>query len=283
MNYEKIFSIKAYNHKSLQGPVSILRIEARHISRISTELDSKLESFTQISNVLFGKLESLRNLIKTRFEQKDDAREFADKISASWELANKQVCEEYARIRVASRTLSGTPLASLLQRIRRQSTAAKLSLDIKNPEAMTDKHCILKGLSILEEITRLIKQLEKCDEKVQQYLSICKMTPYLLELDSAVDAYAKTNELLPPTVKNSSCLTIFPILTRLLTEELLGKEPVNPYHVLASNAPRKPVFITKNTIKRKMDIPALSANTKIPKNSYLSNFQQNSLFAGSSI
>ncbi|XP_020707950.1 uncharacterized protein LOC105685845 [Athalia rosae] len=250
--------------ETLENDVSVLRIEARHGSRITSEFESKMEWFTQISSTLAGKLQSLWNLAELRPDENNEIKEFADKISVSWGLANKQVNEEYARIRVASRTLTGTPLATLLQKIRKQATTIKTSLQIG--EVMYDQSYITKGFAICDEIMMLLKELEKCDEKVQQYLAICKMTPYLLELESAVDTYVNSNELLPVSQRISSNLSVFSVLARLLTGELLGNEPVNPNHVLISNAPRKPVFITKN-VKRKMDIPALPAikvPTKIP-------------------
>lgn len=75
--------------------VSLLRIESRHGSRISNELDSKLEWFTRTSATLSGKLESLWSIARMRTDDDDnninEVKEFADKISTSWKLANKQV------------------------------------------------------------------------------------------------------------------------------------------------------------------------------------------------
>lgn len=111
-------------------------------------------------------------------------------------------------------------------------------------------------------------------DQVQQYLFICKMTPYLIELESAVDGYVASNELLPGKGgRNSSELSVFPILVDLLTGKLLGQEPINPNHVLVANAPRKPVFITKNVGKRKMDIPALPSTKMSKSSTFLSSFR----------
>lgn len=82
------------------------------------------------------------------------------------------------------------------------------------------------------------------------------MIPFLVKLESAVDVYVSTIEISPMHKSESTELDAFAIVAKLLTGELLDKEPTNPYHVLADNAPKKPVFIIKT--RRRTDIPSLS-------------------------
>lgn len=105
--------------------MSILRIEQRHGSRISSELDSKLEWYGRISTTLSGKLESLRSLSRIGYEVK----EFADKITGSWVLANKQVSRTRSSPGVES--LITIPRFPGLRRVRENSCSK--SNDIGNP------------------------------------------------------------------------------------------------------------------------------------------------------
>lgn len=73
--------------------------------------------------------------------------------------------------------------------------------------------------------------------------------PRLIKLQSAVDKYVTTIELLP-TSSPAYDLSAFSLVAKLLSGELLGYEPINPSYVLMENMPRKPVFIIKN-VKRK--------------------------------
>lgn len=89
--------------------------------------------------------------------------------------------------------------------------------------------------------------------QLQNYLAISKLIPFLVKLESSIDAYVSTIELSPINKSECSKLDAFTVLTKLLTGELLNNEPMDPYQVLMDNAPRKPVFIIKT--KRKSDIP----------------------------
>lgn len=89
--------------------------------------------------------------------------------------------------------------------------------------------------------------------QLQNYLAISKLIPFLVKLESSVDAYVSNIELSPINKSECSKLDAFTVLTKLLTGELLNNEPMDPYQVLMDNAPRKPVFIIKT--KRKSDIP----------------------------
>lgn len=89
--------------------------------------------------------------------------------------------------------------------------------------------------------------------QLQNYLAISKLIPFLVKLESTIDAYISTVEISPIDKSECSKLDVFAIVTKLLTGELLDNEPMDPYHVLMDNAPKKPVFIIKT--KRKSDIP----------------------------
>jgi len=92
--------------------------------------------------------------------------------------------------------------------------------------------------------------------QLQHYLAILKLIPFLIKLESAVDAYISSIEISP--INKSKCLKLdaFAIVAKLLTGELLDNEPMDPYHVLTDNVPRKPVFIIKT--KRRLDMPSIS-------------------------
>lgn len=92
--------------------------------------------------------------------------------------------------------------------------------------------------------------------QLQQYIAILKLNPFLVKLESVIDAYISNLEISPIDRSKDPKLDVFPIVVQLLTGELLGDEPMDPYRVLVDNAPRKPVFIIK--IKRRTDIPSLT-------------------------
>lgn len=92
--------------------------------------------------------------------------------------------------------------------------------------------------------------------QLQHYLAISKLIPFLVKLETAVNVYASTIEVSPMNRAECTELDVFAIVAQLLTGELLDDEPMNPYRVLADNAPRKPVFIVKT--KRKTDVPSIS-------------------------
>lgn len=63
------------------------------------------------------------------------------------------------------------------------------------------------------------------------------MIPFLFELESNIDEYVSTVKISPIDKSECSNLDVFVIVTKLLTGELLDNEPMDPYHVLADNAP----------------------------------------------
>ena len=101
---------------------------------------------------------------------------------------------------------------------------------------------------------------------MQLLLAISEISPKLIDLISSIDDFISHNEIIPMNQSISEELSVFPILSKLLTGELLGHEPMNPEQILITNAPRKPVFITKKS-KRKIDAPLIKI-TKIMRKSY---------------
>lgn len=81
-------------------------------------------------------------------------------------------------------------------------------------------------------------------------MSITNITPHLIKLETAIDKYVTNVELLPAQKSFLSDLSIFSVVTKLLTGELLDHEYIDPNYILMENVPKKPVFIIKNT-KRK--------------------------------
>ncbi|XP_024940809.1 uncharacterized protein LOC107267716 isoform X2 [Cephus cinctus] len=263
-------SILKAKHKSsyclvetLEKDLAVLQLEIRHGVIIGSELDIKLEWFNQATNSLAGKIQSLQKIGETlNTYERNEIKYFINRVSSFWMRANKQVYREYAKIRVASRTISGTPLSLLLEKIRKEANAVRVSLQIG--EVIYDQEYVSKGYSIFEEISNLLRSLERCDEKIQQYLAICKITPYLLELDKAVDKFASSADFLTISNTTTSELSAFPVLVKLLTGELFGQDTINPNSVMVECTQRKPVFITKNN-RRKIDIPIV-APMKTSKN-----------------
>lgn len=90
--------------------------------------------------------------------------------------------------------------------------------------------------------------------QLQQYLFVSNITPHLIRLESAIEKYVTSGELLPAKKSFSSDLSAFSLVAKLLTGELLGHESIDPNYVLMENMPRKPVFIIKN-IRRKTICP----------------------------
>lgn len=78
------------------------------------------------------------------------------------------------------------------------------------------------------------------------------MTAHLLQIESEIVKFISGNELLPITGSIYNDLSVFPIVSKLLTGELLNDVTVNPHKVLADNTPKKPVFIIKRNNKKKV-------------------------------
>ncbi|XP_076663066.1 uncharacterized protein LOC143366117 [Andrena cerasifolii] len=238
--------------QTLERNVAILKIENHYNLRIVYEWETKLMWFNNVSRGLTDKLDSLWSLAEAHQTDGNEIKQFADQILSLWTSISRQVCEKYSKIRMASRTLHGVPLSLLLDKIKKEVILLKVSLQVH--ESTYDRECTLQGYKLINEIEGLISSLEKCDNKLQQYLSISNITSHLLKLESAVDKYASNAELLPSKRSLFSDLSIFTLVAKLLTGELLGNESIDPNHILMENAPKKPVFIIKN-VKRKTICP----------------------------
>lgn len=100
------------------------------------------------------------------------------------------------------------------------------------------------------ELTKLLTLLEGCDEKVQQYLMISKSISNIQKLNSIIDHFSISYNLLTKNNYNDNSKVFNDFLFKLLTGEIFGWEPVNPDVILKENLPKKPVFITKNNNRR---------------------------------
>ncbi|XP_078033995.1 uncharacterized protein LOC144468420 [Augochlora pura] len=234
---------------TLKRNVAILKTENHYNLRINHELESKLLVFNNISRGLENKLDSLWNLIDPLHPGGNEIKQFVDKISNSWTSINRQICDKYSKIRMASRTLHGVPLSLLLDKVKKEVILLKVCLQAHDP-SYNHGHA-LEGYKLIKEVEKLLNNLEKCDYKLQQYLSISNIIPHITKLESVVDNYVSNIELLPMQKSFLSDLSTFSFVVKLLTGELLGYEPLDPNHILTENVPKKPVLIIKN-IKRKI-------------------------------
>ncbi|EZA49591.1 hypothetical protein X777_12136 [Ooceraea biroi] len=229
--------------------VSILRME-NHNSDIDLKFRDKLELFGKLSCNLTGKLESLLYLSENYTSTSNDFKQFTNGIVGLWISVNKQIYDKCSKIRMASRTQSGVPLSLLLKKIKKEKSLTRESLHVHEGEYSREQ--LVKCYVLLDEIDDLINSLERCDDKAP----VLKLTPFLVKLESVVDAYVSSIEISP--INKSECLKLdaFAIVAKLLTGELLDNEPMDPYHVLMDNVPKKPVFIIKT--KRRLDVPSIS-------------------------
>ncbi|XP_057331547.1 uncharacterized protein LOC130671586 [Microplitis mediator] len=230
--------------------LGILRSEIRHCNLIDSEFETNLELFKESNNNLIIKLQSLSCISEQQInsEMKNKISEFVEHVYQSWEFINKQISEEYAKFFVASRTVYGVALTSLLHQIKKQVGAIKISL--KLGESIYDKEYIIKGHMYCCELTKLLTLLEGCDEKVQQYLMISKSISNIQKLNSIIDHFSISYNLLTKNNYNEDSKVFNDFLFKLLTGEIFGWEPVNPDVILKENIPKKPVFITKNNNRR---------------------------------
>ncbi|XP_076658396.1 uncharacterized protein LOC143362272 [Halictus rubicundus] len=237
---------------TLERNVAILKTENRYNLRIDHELESKLMVFNNVSRGLESKLDSLWNLADARYPEGNEVKQFIDKISNSWTSINRQICDKNSKIRMASRTLKGVPLSLLLDKVKKEVILLKVCLQA-NDISYNHEHA-LEGCKLIMEVERLLNSLEKCDYKLQQYLSISNIIPHITKLESMVDKYVSNIELLPVQKSFLNDLSTFSIVAKLLTGELLGYEQLDPNHILTENIPKKPVLIIKN-VKRKIICP----------------------------
>ncbi|XP_029169099.1 uncharacterized protein LOC114939042 [Nylanderia fulva] len=238
----------------LEKNVSILKTENLNLN-IDLKFRDKVELFSKLSCNVTDKLQSLLYLSEN-YTANNDLKKFANSMTSLWYSVNKKICEKYFQIRMASRTLPGVPLSLLFERIKKEKSLTKESLHIYENEY--DREHLARCYALLDEIEDLSNNLERCDDKLQNYLAISKLIPFLVKLESSIDSYISNVEISP--IDKSECsklLNVFPIVTKLLTGELLDNEPMDPNHVLMDNAPKKPVFIIKT--KRKSDIPVVEA------------------------
>ncbi|XP_012058540.1 PREDICTED: uncharacterized protein LOC105621684 [Atta cephalotes] len=231
----------------LEKNVNILKSEG-HGPDVTLEFHDKFELFRKLLCNLTDKLQSLLYLSEN-YTSTSDFKQFINRIVGSWNSINKQVCEKCSKIQVGSRTLSGIPLALLLEKIKREKSLTRELL--YTHETKYSREYLAKCYVLLNETEDLLCNLEKSDDKLRQYIAILKLNPFLVKLESDVDTYVSNINISP--IDKSKCpkLDVFPIVAKLLTGELLDDEPIDPCCVLADNVPRKPVFIIK--IKHKMD------------------------------
>ncbi|XP_072760322.1 uncharacterized protein [Anoplolepis gracilipes] len=229
----------------LEKNVSILKTENLNLD-IDLKFRDKLELFGKLLGNVNYKLRSLLYLSEN-YTTSSDLREIINRIASSWISVNKKICEQCSKIQMASRTLSGVPLSLLLERIKKERSLARESLHIYENKYDNEygREHLAKCYTLLNEIEDLLKNFERCDDKLQYYLGISKLIPFLFELESNIDEYVSTVKISPIDKSECSNLDVFVIVTKLLTGELLDNEPMDPYHVLADNAPKKPVFIIK--------------------------------------
>ncbi|KAG8041229.1 hypothetical protein G9C98_002217 [Cotesia typhae] len=245
--------------ETLVKNLEILRAEIRHCNLIDSKFEKNLEFFKENNNYLITNLQSLSSLAEQQLnmEIKNKMTEFVKHIYQSWEFNNKQISDEYATYSVASRTAYGVALTSLLYEIKNQVSTAEISLQLG--ESLYDQEYLVKGHIYCSELNKLLSLLKGCDEKVQQYLMISKMNYNLQQLKNLIEEFSLTNNLLSYNYSDNDS-KVFQFLYQLLTGELLGWEPVNPEFILKENAPKKPVFITRNNhrgsqLKRLQHLP----------------------------
>ncbi|XP_077262451.1 uncharacterized protein LOC143897546 [Temnothorax americanus] len=237
----------------LEKNVSILKSES-HGPDVTLEFRDKFELFGQLLCNLTCKLESLLYLSEN-YISTNDPKQFMSGIVRTWNCIKKQVCEKCSKIQVDSHTQSGVPLSSLLENIKKKRSLIKEFLHVQ--ETKYSREYLAKCYVLLNEIEGLLRNLKRSDDKLQQCIAILKLNPFLVKLNSAVDAYVSNIEITPIDTSKCPKLDVFPIVAKLLTGELLGDEPMDPHRVLADNAPRKPVYIIK--IKRRTDVPSMTA------------------------
>ncbi|XP_034937328.1 uncharacterized protein [Chelonus insularis] len=228
--------------ESLIKNLGILQTEARHCVLIESEFESNFYHVKEITSHLSSKLEALSRIAeKLDNDRKNATLQFVEKIHRSWYLMTKKLSEEHAGFFVASRTVYGVALTRLLSKIKKEVSAMNVSLKIG--ELVYDESYLIKGYMYFNELTKLLKTLEGCDEKVQQYLMVSKLIKHLEELDSIINQFANNINLLS---SNGNECKAFLYVSQLLTGELLGWDTIDPKIVLNENALRKPVFITRN-------------------------------------
>ncbi|XP_071638088.1 uncharacterized protein [Temnothorax longispinosus] len=262
----------------LEKNVSILKSES-HGPDVTLEFRDKFELFGQLLCNLTCKFESLLYLSEN-YISTNDPKQFMSGIVRTWNCIKKQVrhlyftylciscisiyridvsiiqvCEKCSKIQVDSHTQSGVPLSSLLENIKKKRSVIKEFLHVQ--ETKYSREYLAKCYVLLNEIEGLLRNLKRSDDKLQQCIAILKLNPFLVKLNSAVDAYVSSIEITPIDTSKCPKLDVFPIVAKLLTGELLGDEPMDPHRVLADNAPRKPVCIIK--IKRRTDVPSMTA------------------------
>ncbi|XP_066595664.1 uncharacterized protein [Prorops nasuta] len=230
--------------ETLVKNVAVLKTEAFHYLKVTHELERKLNNFNVMSKNLLNKLQSLWDIAMLSSNENNKIKEFADNIYASWNLGITQVREEFSKIRIASRTLPGAALSTLVEKLKKHAATVKVSLQIA--EVIYDEDYIQKGYSLFNEVLNYCQSLEECDNKVQQYLAVCKLTPRVLELESAVDRFVLNVDLLSTKDNNSSSLSVFSYVSKLLTGELFGLEVLKPNEILFENSRKKPIIIVKN-------------------------------------
>ncbi|XP_028049502.1 uncharacterized protein LOC105837830 isoform X2 [Monomorium pharaonis] len=236
----------------LEKNVSILKSEGQG-SDVTLEFCDKFELFGKLSGNLTDKLQSLLYLSEN-YTSASDFKQFVNGIVGLWSSVNKQVCEKCSKIQMGSRTLSGIPLSLLLEKIKKEKSLTRELLHIR--ETTYSHEYLARCYVLINEIEDLLRDLERSDDKLQQYIAVLKLNPFLIKLESIVDTYISNIEISPIDKSKNPKLDTFPIVVKLLTGELLDDEPMDPYRVLADNAPKKPVFIIK--IKRRTDVSSMT-------------------------
>ncbi|KAI4501238.1 hypothetical protein M0802_003611 [Mischocyttarus mexicanus] len=242
--------------KILHKNVTILRTEADYGIRLEYELETKLEWFNKIKNNLTDKLNSLWSLGEIHCSVNDEIKKFANNIFHLWTIMNQQIYKQYSKIQVISHTLPNIALYSLLGTIKKEICMIKTKLQTN--EVRYNSNDVLIGYNLLNETVVLLNNLERYENKMQQYLMMSKMVPYILKLESTIDKFVSNTALLPKSQLISSDLNAFSFVSKLLTGELMGNEIINPCYILAENITKKPVFIIKSN-KRKLDVPTVSS------------------------
>ncbi|PSN49879.1 hypothetical protein C0J52_15991 [Blattella germanica] len=227
----------------LKKDLKQLQQESQRIQVLETKCMEKLESFLEVSKEVDNKLCYLWSLADQicpfDYPKSLQVYGFANRMSEAWRDGDEVIAQDVQGVQIVSCTMSNVPLSSIIEKIQSSTSHAWDSIQ----KITSHVNCMTQFKDLNSQITTIISRLQDGNYILRYFLSICKAIPYLKDLETVIDRYTENitqyvaiyssqdynsgNQGQETRCKES--LSAFPQVIQLLTEELLGNEPLDPH------------------------------------------------------
>ncbi|XP_046396976.1 uncharacterized protein LOC124163912 [Ischnura elegans] len=237
--------------ESMQKDIVMLQRELIRLSPLEEQYKESLKEFLQLTQLVDSKLYALWTAASSLEATKSaKVKEFVQSISSMWKSGDEEVRKTLKNTHLVSQSYPDIPLDEFIQATHKHYAVLRRHLDSVPRHARCNHIAYSKN----SEMIHLLNHLSQMDYILQYYIALCRVNPFLRSLGQAIDQYIIQEGYLAtlygPTFaekvqpgastwknpasgpsnlsKAKSELSAFHSLTKLLTGELLGHQPLDP-------------------------------------------------------